>query len=713
MILSVRYAASFVLAIVLVVCNAGLHAEEADVPRVNATYLTTAPTPDGDVVNDPAWDDATPLTEFTQQIPSNGEPATMATHVYVGFTETDLHVAFIAYEDDINDMSPSQNGWQSDSVIMVIDPYRNEISGVAFSTNQTGVEWDASTFNGNSNWNWSTVWDAEAKVNEDNWSVEMVIPFTSLQYPRQDVQSWSFNFGRVIKNRNEVSHWSPIPRQFSIWRLALAGIVEDIRPPPSKRNVKFNPYVITAEGQGRDAELVNRSDFGFDVLYSLTPTLNLTGTYNTDFAQVETDQLQINTGRFSLFYPETRPFFLENSQLFNIGVPGETLVFHSRRIGIARNGARLRMDGGLKLAGYMGSKNELGMMLLRADSAAGDGEEDFGIARYKRYLANRSSVGILATQRDTSPVSSNTFAADAQLGIGEHAEIRTFAATSNADDGVAREDEYSYAMYGTYSSPDWQSSASYHEVGSGFNPAIGFVQRRNSRKAHIFVQRSLAMNDKWGMNEWKPFATYTTYQDFDGVKQSSSFHLETWWVWNSGADFWAAVRTNEENVQYPFSIVGQEVPVDEYEFNELILGFNTPYENDWGIGGNLNKGGFYQGDRTAAGLFGRYTFNERVTASLSHNRNDVDFPNLEQPFSFSLSAISISVAFTPEARLSAFVQYNDADKVLSTNVRFAWLRSASTGLYLVYSEVDENGFAQDENRSSLVLKYSHMFDMNF
>ena len=449
------------------------------------------------------------------------------------------------------------------------------------------------------------------------------------------------------------------------------------------------------------------------MLYSLTPTLNLTATYNTDFAQVESDQLQINTGRFSLFYPETRPFFLENSQLFNIGVPSETLVFHSRRIGIANNGTRLPIEGGAKLAGHIGSKNELGVMALRADDAAGSGVEDFGITRYKRYFANRSSLGVMTTHRDSGSHVSSTYAADAQLGIGEHAEIRTFVATSKSDDGIHREDEHSFAMYGTYSSPEWQTSTSFHEVGSGFNPAVGFVQRRDSRKAHLFVQRTFAMDGKWGLNEWKPFANYTSYWDFDGFKESSNLHVETWWVWNSGADFWAAVNFNEEGVKRPFYIVGQEVPANEYAFVDFNVGFSTPREKDWGIGGAMNIGDFYQGERTAVRVFTNYTLNEKFTTALSHNRNNVDFPELDEPFSFSLTALNLSYAFTPETRLSAFVQYNDVDDVLSTNIRFAWLRTSSTGLYLVYSEVDENGLDQGENRSSLVLKYSHMFDMNF
>ncbi len=687
-------------------------AQDSPKPSAKAVYLTTVPVLDGVVDGDPAWRDVDPLSSFQQHMPNQGVPATLHTEVRLGYTDDALHVSFIAYEDDINDMNISSNGWQSDSVMMVIDPHRSGLSGFAFATNQTGVEWDASTFNGNSNWNWSTVWEVKAKINEEHWSVEMVIPFTSLQYPRGDVQSWGFNFERYVKGRNELSHWAPIPRQFSVLRLALAGTIENIRPPPSKRNVKFNPYLITAQGEGRDAHLVDRTDYGFDILYSLTPTLNLTATVNTDFAQVESDRLQINTGRFSLFFPETRPFFLENEQLFNVGVPGETLVFHSRRIGIGKSGSRLPMDGGIKLAGYLGSQSEIGLMSLRVDSEAGEEHEIFNVARYSRTLPNRSKFGLLATHRDSQTHQSHAIATDLQWGIGEHGEIRSFIALSDSNDDIKRDDEYTYALYANYNTPDWQSSASYHEVGAGFNPSIGFVQRPNSRKIHLFGQRSLKMNGKWGLHEWKPHANYTAYWDFDGYKESSYLHVDSWFIWKSGADIWTALNFSEEGVRNPFYIAGEQVLVGEYKATELSIGTNSPQDRAWGIGGVVNIGGFYQGDRIGSGIWSNYTVNKHLNFSLNYNFNRVDFPNLDAPFDFSLASISIYTAFTPKITLASLLQYNDANDILSANLRFAWLRSASTGLYLVYNEIDDRSSEEASPRRSIVLKYSHMFDMN-
>ena len=688
------------------------HEETDSRPHAQATYLAIAPVFDGTVEGDPAWKGLTPLTGFTQQSPNNGSPATLATKVFVGYTDDALHVAFIAYEDDVEDMAPSSNGWESDGVIVVIDPYQSELTGVAFSTNQTGVEWDASLYNGNTDWNWSTVWQAEAKVNDDNWSVEMVIPFTSLQYPKQEVQSWGINFNRYVRNRNENSVWAPIPRQFSVWRLGLAGVIENIKPPPSKRNIRFNPYLITSKGKGFDSDLVDRSDYGFDVLYSLTPTLNFTATYNTDFAQVESDRLQINTGRFSLFFPETRPFFLENSALFNIGVPQETLVFHSRRIGIANDATRLPMDGGVKLAGHVGRQNEVGLMYLRADNALGDGYEDFTVARYSRTLTNRSKFGFLATNRDSGSYRAQSFAGDLQWGIGEYGEIRSFYATSTANDDVERDDEYTYALYGSYESPKWQSSASYHEVGAGFNPAMGFVQRRNSRKIHMASQRSIAMDGKWGLREWQPHGNYTAYWDFDGYKESGYLHLDSYFVWQNGADFWTAINLAEEGVRYPFHVAGEQVLVGEYDSPELNIGVNSPFDRPWQIGGAFNIGGFYQGDRTGLDLWSSYTFNEYFNMSIGYKFSEIDFPNLDKPFNFALTNFGFRIAFTPQVTLAGRLQHNDADDILSANIRFAWLRSASTGFYLVYSEVDDGRALDSSNRQSIVLKYSHMFDLN-
>ena len=691
----------------------GIQSQEvSERPTYEAIRLGKAPTLDGDIGNDPAWASVQPVSGFVQNLPNPGEPASMATHVFVGYTDEALHIGFICFEDDVNDMHVSGNGWESDSMVVVLDTYQDEVNGYAFSTNQAGAEWDSSIFNGNTDWNWSTVWFAKSQINDDSWSSELVIPFTSINYPTQRVQDWKINFSRYIHNRNEISAWAPIPRQFSVWRLSLAGTLKGIQPPPPKRNIKFMPYALTYDAETARRRNENQQDWGFDVRYSLTPTLNLDATYNTDFAQVESDSLQINQGRFSLFFPETRPFFLENAQLFNIGVPRETLLFHSRTIGVARDGTRLPIDGGIKVTGTVAQRNRVGFIHMRADSAFTDASEDFTIARYSRDLPGRSAVGLLTTHRKNGENSYQTIGGDLQWGIGDHGEIRTFVATTDSDDGFAREDEYAYAAFGSYNSPKWQSSASYHEVGSGFNPAVGFAQRRGTRKWHVLGQRVISIEGKSGLNEFLPLLAYTEYRGFDGFKESGYFQADSYLYWKNGANVSTSYSINDEGLRTPFRFLGEEIPARSYSSPVVGIGVNSPQNANWALGATLNTGEFYHGDNHALGIFASYTPNEFLNIQLNHNQNRVEFPTRTSPDSFSLSRMGIRISFTPKLRLSTLLQYNSADDILAINARFSWLRRANSGFYLVFNEFEEQNNMGTESRRTVVVKYSHLFDIN-
>ena len=685
---------------------------EAEGPSVRASFLQTTPILDGQIQGDPAWDSIEPISNFTQILPDAGSSASMKTEVYIGYTSDALHIGFVCFEDDINDMYPSGNGWESDGVVVVLDTYQNQVTGYGFSTNQVGAEWDTSLFNGNTDWNWATVWSVKSQINEDNWSSELVIPFTSLNYPNKKTQDWGINFSRYIHNRNEVSTWAPIPRQFSVWRLALAGTLKDIRPPPPKRNVKFMPYVLSSNAETTMDGTDSRSDWGFDVRYSLTPTLNLDATYNTDFAQVESDSLRINTGRFSLFFPETRSFFLENAQLFNVGVPRETLLFHSRSIGISNDGRRLPIEGGIKLTGTASHQNHIGFIHMRAESNQFDTPEDFTVARYRRDLYGRSTAGLMITNRSASGLDSQTIGGDLQWQINDLAELRTFVATTSSSDGVERDDEYAYSLYANYNSPKWRNSASYHEVGSGFNPAIGFAQRTNTRKFHVASQRTFNMGDRLGLNEWLPNANYTEYRSFDGFKESGYLVVDSLFFWKNGANLSTAYRVNEEGLKYPFQFIGENIPAGSYRSPQFSIGIAGPQNKNWNTGGVIDIGEFYHGNIRSVSFWTGYTPSEFVNVQLNHAVNQVDFPESESPSEYSLSRLALRISFTPKLRFSTLLQYNSADDVVSINSRFSWLRKANSGLYVVFNGFEENNPSGTNERQTFVIKYSHLFDIN-
>ena len=439
-------------------------ADSDDRRRGHATHLSQAPAPDGNVVDDPAWDGVAPFTGFTQLLPDTGAPASERTEVYFGFTDDTLHVGVICHVTDPATITVSNEAPQSDSFTMVLDTFGTGRAGVAFGTNPVGAEYDGQVAGEFVDWNWSTLWEVRARTHSTGWSAEIAIPFQSLRYERGDVQTWRVNFARVIRRTSEVAYWSPIPRQFTMYRLSLAGEIDGIHV-PRRRHLEVTPYVVgSAAHGGARSSVQRRDDVGFDVKYSITPSLTLDLTYNTDFAQVESDKQQVNLGRFSLFFPETRPFFLENAGSFGVGFPG-TRLFHSRRIGIARDGRRLPIDGGVRVSGKVGAATNLGFLHMRAQAADGRARDDFTVTRVSRDLPNRSAVGFIATDRRGGAPSRQTYGIDGTLGIGANGQMYALVGRTRTP-GVGS-DDHLLNLYAGYNSTDWDVDGAYTEIGSG------------------------------------------------------------------------------------------------------------------------------------------------------------------------------------------------------------------------------------------------------
>lgn len=683
------------------------NADQTGLQHGEAARLSQAPTLDGNVAEDPAWKEVAPLTDFTQLKPDNGAPASERTEVYFGFTEHALHVGVVCHESDPTAITISNDGSQSDSFSMVLDTFGTGLAGTVFGTNPVGAEYDGQIAGEFADWNWSTLWDVRARTHDTGWSAEFAIPFQSLRYGKGDVQAWRVNFGRVIQRNNEVSYWSPVPRQFSMYRLSLAGRIDEIRVPPQRQNIEVTPYVLGRVNEVDGAGGLRQGrDIGLDVKSSITPSLTLDLTWNTDFAQVESDRQQVNLGRFSLFYPETRPFFLENAGAFEVGETGVTELFHSRRIGIAPDGQRLPIEGGARLSGKVGAVTNVGMLHMRAKGAGTAHDNDFTVVRLSRDLKNRSSVGLVATDRRGDGGNGQTYGVDGNVGIGEHTQIKAFAARTVTP--MIRHDDHAYALYGGYSSPRWQLSGRYGEVGAGFNPELGFVRWRGYRSVSLFAGRTLVRKDT--LREWRPFVSYDGHWGFDGYHETGNLHLESWWVWKSGADVWPAVNISREGVRRPFTVAGATVAAGEYDTRDFELGISSATSGTWSGGAHLVTGGFYSGTRHAVSPYLNFHPDEALSAWFSWDHNTIDLASGGGSFGLNLARAGLSYSFTPKINLRAVIQYNDAEDVFATNVRFSWLHSANAGFYLVYTEIDAHAGLADTGRE-LVVKYSHIFDV--
>ena len=303
-------------------------------PVASAAPLEQAPLMDGDVLNDAAWRKAQAITGFWQIQPNDGQAASQRTEVFIGYTEQMLYVAVICYDKDPNqiivtDSRRDSSLDESDSFQFILDGFNDRQNGLIFGTNPAGLEYDAQvTKEGTSNFgfgggefnlNWDTSWQVETSITAEGWQAEFAIPFKSLRYGGGKDQTWGINFQRNIRRNNEISFWAPLGRQYNINRVSDAGTITDLQPPHQK-SLKLTPYGVAKRNEGNRIANGTGYETGFDLKYSLTPSLTLDVTYNTDFAQVESDEFQVNLDRFSLFLPEQRPFFLENAGQFSVGI---------------------------------------------------------------------------------------------------------------------------------------------------------------------------------------------------------------------------------------------------------------------------------------------------------------------------------------------------------------------------------------------------------
>jgi len=703
-------------------------------PAMQAKPLQLAPVIDGDVLGDAAWNGPVPATGFWQTQPNDGHPATQRTEVFVGFTDTYLYVGVVAFDDDpggivVTDSRRDSSLDETDAFLMVIDGLLDRQNGYVFGTNPAGIEYDgqvtaegagtSSGFESGLNLNWDGSWSVAAKTGDFGWSAEFEIPFRTLRFGSAEAQDWGINFQRNIRRNSEIAFWAPLDRNRNLYRVSEAGTLQGVMPPP-QRNLQFTPYVLGSARQGGALNGTDTdADAGFDMKYLVTPSLTLDLTVNTDFAQVEADNQQINLDRFNLFFPEKRPFFLENAGQFAVGDSGEVEVFFSRRIGIGEDGDVIPVEGGARLSGKLGNSTNIGLLFMGTEGVAGIAPQNrYSVVRVNQELASRSSIGAMFVGRDgdgthLTPESDDhnrSYAVDGRWGIGDNIIIDGWLAKTDTPGRDGK--DHAFGIGADYSSSEWSSGLSYAEVREDFNPEVGFLARSEYRKGRLFLLRRIRPEDLWGLLEIRPHASYDGYWKFDGFQESGKLHMDIHWEFNTGSEIHTAINLTRAGVIDPFEIIeGVVIQPGTYDHEEIQLVYFTDQSRPVSFGLNLTAGGRFGGDRIFLGPNLNIRIGETFRSEFWFDYNSFDLPVPNGDFTANLAGMRLSYSFTPKMTLAALIQYNDVDEVIGTNIRFSWLRSANSGLYLVYNEIDERGVGALPNGREFIVKYSHIFDI--
>src|SRR3989454_2677049 len=426
-------------------------------PSGTAHAVVTAPVIDGRL-NDPAWRDVPPITVFIQRELHEGAPVTERTEVRIISDGEALYVSAWLYDSDpagsvAGEKVRDGDITKSDYFGILLDTSHARQNVFVFTTTPAGIEYDAQVVSegegggiqlpgqtramagslGGFNLNWDGTWTVATSVDSRGWYAELRIPFTTLRYGAGESQTWGLNLVRSIRRKNEEAFWSFIPRQFSLMKISHAGTLEGVHV-PSRRVWTMTPYALTGveRNYSLDPEAHRRGDVGGELKYGVTPSLTLDLTYNTDFAQVEVDEQRTNLTRFPLFFPEKRPFFLENAGIFSAGTPQAVDLFFTRRIGIDTLGQPVPLVGRGRVTRRVGG-GTLGAPQIFTDPAATQGAMSYSVLRLQHELAARSRIGVIAIQRMATAKSGDwnrVTGVDGRIGIHDAWTIDWWAAAS-------------------------------------------------------------------------------------------------------------------------------------------------------------------------------------------------------------------------------------------------------------------------------------------
>ena len=706
------------------------------------------------------WGEAEVISNFIQSEPVEGSPASEKTEVRVAFDEDAIYVGAWLYDSEpsqivVGEQRRDASLTRFDAFLLVLDTYNDRENGFVFATNPGGIEHDGQVIDegrqtgrgrggalgnggrlqggaqGGFNINWDGSWTVSTDRDERGWYAFFRIPFSTLRYGAGTEQEWGVNFGRYIGRKNEQVFWAPLPRQDNLYRVSYAGALEGLSV-PAQRLVTVTPYALSSAQKvpATSPDFDYPFNVGADAKIGITPALSLDLTVNTDFAQVEVDNEQVDLTRFSLFFPEKRPFFLENAGRFAVGNNQSAQMFFSRRIGIGEDGAPVPIEWGSRVSGRVGDL-DVGLIHMRTEAVEGTPGNGYTVARLARELPNRSGVGLMFTERSAVGVADDqgrTFAADANVGIGEFFNFTgVFGATTSSVPGLVAPTDARQAIILTaqYRDPDWQFRGSYDRIGANFDPEVGFLRRSDHQQVSGTIWRDIRVPSSDWIRQFSPHASYTTAYGLEsGEKETATFHMHTSMSLENGGRFSFAGDWIFDGLTEPLSLatgvddagnrIYVDIPRGEYSgwlFNPLVS-TSSQVPVVWST--NLLLGQFFSGTRKGGSTSLSFQHGGALAGAIALEYNRIDVPGPGGKFDATLLSGRIGYSFSPTLFIQSLMQYNTQTAVWSGNLRFGWVDTAGTGLFIVYNERQSEkipGFTSNLLERTVSIKFSRQLDL--
>ena len=697
------------------------------------------------------------ITGFIQQAPDEGAPATEETEAWILFDADNIYVAARVWDS----APPSQ--WvanemrrdtrqlrQNDTFAVILDTFYDRRNGVAFYTNALGALADFQITNeGNPNSDWNPIWDVRTGRFEGGWTVEMEIPFKSLRYRPGPAQVWGVQLRRNVRRKNEWAYITALPISAGsgpggIFRVSDAATLVGLDAPSGSANLEIKPYGIggisTNLAASEPTVNAGNGDGGLDVKYGITQNLTADLTWNTDFAQVEVDEQQVNLTRFSLFFPEKREFFLEGRGIFGFargGVAGgfggalrrggqgggffgggnAPTLFYSRQIGL-QNGTVVPIVGGGRVTGKIGAF-DVGLLNIQADEHAAAAAEmtNFTVVRLKRDILRRSSIGGIFTNRSVSLLgdgASQAYGADATFSFYENVSLLAYAARTQTpgNDG----EDLSYQGRVNYAGDLYGFQAEHLVVEDNFIPEVGFLRRDNFRRSYGTARYSPRPRSLAGIRQFRLEGSYDYIETADlGIVETRQSQLAFETELENSDRFGFSVADNFEFLHSEFTPGPDEVafPVGGYQFFDVEGTYSPGAQRRLNGRFTVRVGDYFNGTiRSVEFRQGRMEVTERLSLEPSVSVNWIDSP--QGAFRTDLLVSRVNLSFTPRMFFSGLIQYNSSTNTVSNNLRLRWEYQPGSELFVVYTEdrltdpLRPDRFSELRNRG-FVVKVNRLF----
>ncbi|HEY5471360.1 MAG TPA: DUF5916 domain-containing protein [Bacteroidales bacterium] len=667
-------------------------------PEIKVIFTNTPPIIDGSL-NDAIWSKAAIINELYQREPNQGDTVSEKTEFFFLYDHNNIYVGIHCYDDPkritAKELARDVSLGEDDRVQIILDTYLDGRSGYWFQIGPRGSIGDALVNENGKDFNksWDGLWDGKAKITDDGWEGELIIPFKTLAFKKGN-STWGLKLIRYIKRKSETSYWPATSLNANRFQVSDAGRITGLTDITQGIGLDIIPYLTGGFSKKQDIDSKPVLDGGFDAFYHITPSLKAAVTVNTDFAQTEVDEKQINLTRFSLFFPEKRDFFLDGANYFTFGINGDSdnpqstqmIPFFSRRIGLDAGGNPVPISYGGKFTGKVGNWN-LGVLHIKDDNEWDN--PGYTVGRISRNIGKQSSIGLIGTNGNAFSDLNNSLAgidlrlASSQISGNKNIAYNLYGLKSFTS-GLSGND-VSFGTEINYPNDFLNFRLGYLQIGENFTPGLGFLPRKNIRNFYGGIgigprpKNSPVMQIKSGIK----FAFISNLKNGGLQTSQIDFNLSDI-IFLSGDIISLSSQYQFESLEKDFNIFQSIViPTGEYNFwrHSLTL-TSAKRRNLWGAT-KFGFGSFYSGERTDLLIQAGYKVFVPLFIGLESDRRWVDLP--EGSFITQIYRINLNFLFSPNLSWYNFAQYENQTGKIGWQSRLQWIIKPGKEIFLTFN----------------------------